>query len=602
LTKELLNGQLGLTTYPLGQRTVLYDAAGRRSKQRFKSEDRTGYLNLDTTQSYAYDATKYWLRTVSRDGAAQEWAQYDYDTSTGRLTAMTYGNGASVAYEYYPSGALRKISHRNGSGVLIASVVYYYDKAGNVTAAVLDDALTYNGDATVTYQYDNLHRLTKEQCTPAPGSSRFAYTWEYWYDAVGNRTRLRRTDPWCTNREMVFEYSPRNELIRYSDPEGSNNYWILEYNLRGNLTKKYHTVYDVYNAYEWDSQDHMTKTVGHSGQTTNTTEYNYDLLGRRVAKRFNGGPWRWYFYDGLKVIAEGTGQDDRIYYTNSPAVIGGIICRDKNGTEQYWYHYDRLGTPLAVTDANGGVAAVYQNTAFGYGEYAYGSSGFNQMITDPQPYHLTTKEFDPNVGLYYFNARWYDATIGRFLSRDPRRSMNPYGYPRNNPMRFIDPTGRETLPLSYPPPYRGTPEECRCQCEKWRKECYGKAEKEAKSHWPEEDGVISDHVDGIIDDWIPELLGALLEQQWGCFVCGPVIGVAVGWISEQFENFDFLDPVVTNADRDTYLRHMRQQCDRAAGGCVSGCENRMPPSFNWPNLRQHYLPCSDPSCCMRNRM
>ena len=146
------------------------------------------------------------------------------------------------------------------------------------------------------------------------------------------------------------------------------------------------------------------------------------------------------FYDGLKVVAEGTGQNDKIYYTNSPGVIGGIVCRDNNGTK-LWYHYDRLGTPVAVTDANGGVAAVYQNTAFGYGEWAYGSSGFNQMITDPQPYHLTTKEFDANVGLYYFNARWYDATTARFVSRDSVRRGEPYLYCNSAP-NCVDPTGR----------------------------------------------------------------------------------------------------------------------------------------------------------------
>ena len=44
--------------------------------------------------------------------------------------------------------------------------------------------------------------------------------------------------------------------------------------------------------------------------------------------------------------------------------------------------------------------------------------------------------------LYYFNARWYDATLGRFVTEDPARDgLNWYIYTYNNPLRWIDPTG-----------------------------------------------------------------------------------------------------------------------------------------------------------------
>ncbi|NLY74262.1 MAG: hypothetical protein GX075_03060, partial [Firmicutes bacterium] len=58
---------------------------------------------------------------------------------------------------------------------------------------------------------------------------------------------------------------------------------------------------------------------------------------------------------------------------------------------------------------------------------------------------FTGKEYDPDIGLYYFNARWYDPDLGRFISEDPARDPNNpnlYSYCGNNPLSRIDPTGQ----------------------------------------------------------------------------------------------------------------------------------------------------------------
>jgi hypothetical protein len=146
-----------------------------RTKLLFKSENRTGYLNLDTYQAYSYDSTKHRLTQIQRESDAAQKAQYFYDDTDGRLTKMAYGNNARAEYGYDASGALTKISHFgrvSDQDTLIASVAYAYDLAGNVTRALLDDSLTYYGDAEVTYQYDDLHRLTREYCDPDMYSDR----------------------------------------------------------------------------------------------------------------------------------------------------------------------------------------------------------------------------------------------------------------------------------------------------------------------------------------------------------------------------------------------------------------------------------------------
>lgn len=80
----------------------------------------------------------------------------------------------------------------------------------------------------------------------------------------------------------------------------------------------------------------------------------------------------------------------------------------------------------------------------------------------PNNYTYNGKEFnegfdDYKLDLYDYGARWYDASIGRWHSVDPLaekyNSMSPYNYVLNNPLKFIDPDGRQVSPIK--PPYSG---------------------------------------------------------------------------------------------------------------------------------------------------
>ena len=69
-----------------------------------------------------------------------------------------------------------------------------------------------------------------------------------------------------------------------------------------------------------------------------------------------------------------------------------------------------------------------------------------------QPFSYTGREYDGESGLYFYRARYLDATTGRFLSEDPIRlragDQNFYRYVRNNPLNFRDPSG--LLDISIP--------------------------------------------------------------------------------------------------------------------------------------------------------
>jgi len=170
MTKESLSGVYGAgTKYPLGDGRLQYDRIGRRTRLAFKSENRTDYLNLSTSQTYAYDSNQR-LTGLQREADAAQRVQYSYDTD-GRVTKAAYGNGTSgvgsgarTEYNCDACGALTRLRHfkgLSGSYAEFERIEYSYDLGGNITKKYLNRGLDDEG--TVTFLYDNLNRLTHEE-------------------------------------------------------------------------------------------------------------------------------------------------------------------------------------------------------------------------------------------------------------------------------------------------------------------------------------------------------------------------------------------------------------------------------------------------------
>lgn len=66
------------------------------------------------------------------------------------------------------------------------------------------------------------------------------------------------------------------------------------------------------------------------------------------------------------------------------------------------------------------------------------------------PYLFNGKELDTETGLYYYGARYYDPRVSLWLNVDPLAEkyphVSPYTYTLNNPIKFIDPDGRDVIP------------------------------------------------------------------------------------------------------------------------------------------------------------
>ncbi|MFB0554819.1 MAG: RHS repeat-associated core domain-containing protein [Phycisphaerae bacterium] len=110
-----------------------------------------------------------------------------------------------------------------------------------------------------------------------------------------------------------------------------------------------------------------------------------------------------------------------------------MIDVDDNN-KAYYYHFDGLGSVVALSNSNGDSCQSYEYSA--YGQVA--ASDPNH----PNPYMFTGRRFDIETGLYYYRARYYKPHIGRFMQTDPvGDGMNWYGYCGNNPLIMVDPSG-----------------------------------------------------------------------------------------------------------------------------------------------------------------
>lgn len=118
-------------------------------------------------------------------------------------------------------------------------------------------------------------------------------------------------------------------------------------------------------------------------------------------------------------------------------------CMQVDGSS-YFYHFNALGSVVALSDDAGNEAEIYTYSPFGL---------VLQNSTLVNPYLYTGRRYDAEMELYYYRARMYNPALGRFLQPDPigfAGGINLYGYVLNNPINLIDPFGlawRQQRPL-----------------------------------------------------------------------------------------------------------------------------------------------------------
>jgi RHS repeat-associated protein len=166
--------------------------------------------------------------------------------------------------------------------------------------------------------------------------------------------------------------------------------------------------------YGYDAEGNRISMTTATGTTQMITDPHSGGLSRVLVRKNPDGSWVKYIYGlGLEYEVSSAGQ------------------------ERY-YHFDQLGSTVALTDEN---CAVTDRFAYGpYGEVTYHAGS-----TDT-PFQFVGRlgvETDPN-GLCFMRARYYSPVLRRFINADPIRfggGLNWYGYCGGDPLSFIDPNG-----------------------------------------------------------------------------------------------------------------------------------------------------------------
>ncbi len=181
------------------------------------------------------------------------------------------------------------------------------------------------------------------------------------------------------------------------------------------------------------------RLTGISGGATASFVYDGDALRDRVKGTVNGVT-TYYVSNHYEL----SGSTTRVYYYAGST----RVAMRENGTP-YYLLSDHLGSTAVTANSGGGWNGEVRYKAFGETRYNAGGT--------PTTYRYTGQRQESALGgldgLYFYGARWYDPSLGRFISADTivpspgnPQALNRYSYVNNNPLKYVDPSGHIGIP------------------------------------------------------------------------------------------------------------------------------------------------------------
>jgi RHS repeat-associated protein len=271
------------------------------------------------------------------------------------------------------------------------------------------------------------------------------------YDAIGNLVQKTSSGPAGAPADQRLNLGE----VRYGE-NGAGPHAVTtaggipyRYDANGNLASKGDTTY------QWNPRDLLVA----ADDGTSSSTYQYDASSQRVKQRVQQGtvitttlyPDGSSELRGNELIFYVFDDEARIAELRKPFNAGQLLqgfsdqatTMPHAGTKR-WYIGDHLGSTQLILDERAAVIAEKVYYPFGLSRFAQNGGA--------APYGYTGKELDAS-GLHYYEARYYDALVGRFISVDPLyldkpqagaqnpQLLNLYAYGLNNPLKYVDPNG-----------------------------------------------------------------------------------------------------------------------------------------------------------------
>lgn len=423
-------GQIIAMRTPTRDTAFAYDVAARRTCASVFSANGLNFnsaidcasttTNRQHKTSYTFDlAGRLLSEQASVTGGTALTTAYQYDAMDNR-TRITWPDNYYAQYEYDALTRLTNVKE-NGSTILAH---YDYDTQSRLTSITYGGATYGSGAArsqtTYVWEVDSdLDLLTHRFA----GSTDVSF--DYGYDGSGKlNSEIASLSDWIYNADSsrTDNYGVANNLNQYPSVNGL----AVSYDLNGNRT-----AFDGL-ATPHDSENRLTG-IG------STLTYTYDADGRRTARVQSSSITR-FAHAGDMEIAEYDGATLTHRYIPGHSVDQRVAWKNIAAGTTHYFHADRLGSVQAVVNgANGTVTDQYLYTPFGVEE---------PLAITGNPFRYTGRRLDPESGLYYYRARYYDPAHGRFLETDPvgyTDQMNLYAYVGNDPLSATDPMGECTV-------------------------------------------------------------------------------------------------------------------------------------------------------------
>jgi RHS repeat-associated protein len=450
------------------------------------------------TETFTYDHQNRLLTHKHKiDNNTEEiLAQNEYNELSQLKNKKVGGTNAatplqSIDYQYNIRGWMTKINDpANLNGKLFGYEIKYTNPANsslspakyNGNIAEID--WKTNNDSVLRrygYQYDALNRLTKGiyQEPQAFVPQNDFYNEELSYDLNGNITSLQRKSKGVSGfaeqiDNLGYSYMG-NRLNTVTDtsqnyngyPDVSGN--TIAYDANGNMKdQKDKGILQI--DYNFLNLPHYilfnAGLATRTGIVRNNTTHLYRADGVKLKKIYKYAPYD-PFGTATELSTEITDYLDGFQYKTKSVATGGprgggstlVTALEFYPTPEgyfdfvknkYIYNYaDHLGNVRLSYQSNGGSIEVLEENNY----YPFGlkHEGYNALAGNPSyQYKYNGKELQ-ETGMYDFGARFYMPDIGRWGVVDPlaetSRRWSTYNYAYNNPIRFIDPDGRQNTDI-----------------------------------------------------------------------------------------------------------------------------------------------------------